>query len=81
MICPRCGGTGQITETLGERIRAERYRLGLSQAELANKAGISRNGLALIERGSNNTQLKTLTAIVDALGLSLHISLDKTGGE
>lgn len=50
---------------------------GLTQAELAQKAGLSRNGIAVIENGGNVT-MRSLKAIGDALGLKLEISIKKT---
>ena len=55
-------------------VRRERKNQGLSQDQVAQAAGISRNGLALIERGSNPT-INTLTAIAKALGLRLEIKM------
>jgi transcriptional regulator with XRE-family HTH domain len=77
MKCPRCNGTGQLPDTIGTLIRNEREAIGVSQTELAKVAGISRNGLAIIERGGN-AQLETLQAIAKALGLELHIKLGST---
>ncbi len=37
--------------------------LGLSQAELANRAGISKTGLTNIERGASDPKASTLKAI------------------
>ena len=39
------------SNTTGERIRRRREELGLTQTDLADKAGISRTYLSLIERG------------------------------
>lgn len=52
--------------TPGE-IRARRELLGLKQAELAEKAGISQSMVAQIERGSVDPRVSTLKKIVDVL--------------
>lgn len=39
--------------TLGERVEATRKRIGMSQADLAERAGISQTTLSDIERGRN----------------------------
>ena len=59
---------------IGASIRYERESQGFSQGRVAQAAGISRNGLALIERGSNPT-INTLIAIAKALGLRLEIKM------
>ena len=49
------------------QIRGARAMLGLKQAELAEKAGISTTGLNNIERGEADPRASTLTAIQKAL--------------
>ena len=58
-------------ETLGARIKRLRKEQRLSQAELAQRAGISRVSLARIETGIHSPRLKTLNALADALHLPL----------
>lgn len=41
-------------ETFSDRVRARRLELGLSQVELAKKAGLSQSTVAQIERGRNS---------------------------
>jgi transcriptional regulator with XRE-family HTH domain len=57
---------------------ARRLR-GLTQAELALRAGLSREALNLIETGRRSPRLATMTAIADALGVSLGALFD--GGD
>lgn len=53
---------------MGDRIKARRCELGLSQEELANRAGVSRVQISNLERGeSKNIQSKTALAIAEAL--------------
>ena len=40
-----------ILNKIGNNLRAERNRLGLSQEELAEKAGLQREHISKIERG------------------------------
>ena len=49
------------------QIRGARAMLGLKQAELAAKAGISKTGLVNIENGSSDPKASTLAAIRKAL--------------
>ena len=63
-----------LPDTIGVLIRTAREQQGLSQDQVAKAAGISRNGLAIIERGGN-AQIETLTAIAKALGLRLDVKM------
>lgn len=56
---------------LGQRIRGLRKRLGVSQEELADRAGVHWTYLARTERGAQNPTLENLHAIAQALGVSL----------
>ena len=55
----------------GKRIRFFREQDGLTQAELAEKAGFSDNYIGLIERGAKHSTLETLNKIADALEVQL----------
>jgi putative transcriptional regulator len=43
------------------KIRLERLRVGITQAELAKKIGVSANYIHLVERGKRNPSFKTLS--------------------
>jgi len=58
-------------QTLGERIRRLREAMGLSQDELAKRAGIGRVTLSRIENGEQSPRLSTLEALAQALGISI----------
>lgn len=53
--------------TLGDAIRQVRKLRGMSQANLANAAGIKGNSLALIERGQRGVSMETLNELAEAL--------------
>lgn len=61
-----------IRHTLGKTVRAIRRRAGLSQEELADRAGLDRTYIGGIERGERNPTVVSLKTIADALDLSLH---------
>jgi predicted transcriptional regulator len=63
-----------------EQIRGARAMLGLTQAELATKAGISTTGLNNIERGSADPKASTLKAIRAALEDAGAQFIDQNGG-
>ena len=61
----------KIAAQLGERVRELRLQRGLSQEELAFKSGMHRTYLSGIERAERNPSLKNITAIAEALGVTL----------
>ena len=56
---------------LGQCIRELRVALSYTQEELAEQAGISVSFLSMIERAERSPHLKTLSALSNALGLTL----------
>lgn len=55
----------------GRRVRTLRERIGLSQEQLADKAGIHRTYIGGVERGERNLGLKNVIRIAKALGVSV----------
>jgi transcriptional regulator with XRE-family HTH domain len=53
--------------TCARRVREFRQRLGLSQDELAHKAGLHRTYIGAIERNERNITLRTLARLAVAL--------------
>lgn len=62
---------GTIQKQFGNRVKDLRLARGLSQEELAFRAGIHRTYLGGIERGERNPALKNIAAIARALGVTL----------
>ena len=56
---------------LGERIREERRRLNLTQAQLAEDIDISDTYMGAIERGERSLTLDTLVRLVNRLGVTV----------
>ena len=56
---------------LGERIREERLRLHLTQAQLAEAIDISDTYMGAIERGERSLTLDTLARLVNRLGVTV----------
>ena len=60
-----------IQKQFGKRVRDLRLAKGLSQEELAFRAGVHRTYLGGIERGERNPALKNIAAIAKALDITL----------
>lgn len=61
----------------GERVRKERLEQGLSQEELADKAGVHRTYIGMIERAEKNITLENIEKIAKALKISIGEFFDK----
>lgn len=68
-----------ISPTLAVRLqlRWARQALGLTQAELAKRVGVSRQQIALLEAPDANLTLRTLERVASAMNLRLDIQLLK----
>ena len=60
-----------ICKRFGAKVRALRGARGLSQEELARKAGLHRTYVGGIERGERNISLINIEKLAMALGVSL----------
>ena len=58
-------------EALGRRIRAQRKLMSMTQAELAERVGVSSAFIGHIERGTRIASLETICRIADALECSI----------
>jgi transcriptional regulator with XRE-family HTH domain len=66
----------ELQEAFGRRIRDLRKARGLSQEELAERAGLHRTYVGGIERGERNPSLNNIGQIARALGVSIHDFFD-----
>lgn len=60
-----------LIDDVGNRIKALRQKMGLSQERLALKANIDRTYLAGIESGKRNATLASIEKIIYALEISV----------
>ena len=68
----------EILKEFGRNLKAERHRAGLSQEQLAEKAGLSFGQvIGTIERGEINTSLSVIVAIMDVLNLDFDKLFDR----
>lgn len=58
-------------DAIGDRLREERVKAGISQRELARRLGLSASLISQLESGLSKPSVGTLYAIVTELGLSL----------
>lgn len=61
--------------SLGAAIRHYRLQSGLSQAELAERAGLNRTYLSDLERGNETEQIRRILRVLKELGVRM--TLDK----
>ena len=63
--------TGEDRHKLGERLKASREYLGLSQEEVAKSIGIPRSALSAIELGQRGIDALELKALAKVYGVSV----------
>jgi len=61
----------KILIEFGKKVKLERENLGLSQEKLAEKAGVHRTYIGMIERAEKNISLLSIQKLSNALGISL----------
>lgn len=65
-----------ILKHFGQRVRAERLKQNLSQEKLAEKAGVHRTYIGMIERAEKNITLLNIEKIAKALDIRVSELLD-----
>ena len=64
---------------LASAARGRRLDLGLNQAELAERAGVSRKWLVEFEAGKPSAELGLAMRVLDELGLALDVTSEAEG--
>ncbi|WGX97173.1 helix-turn-helix domain-containing protein [Nocardioides sp. L-11A] len=64
---------------LGALVRAERHRQALTQAELADRIGVSREWVVRLEAGHPRLEAQRVLDALAVLGLVLHVVSDAAG--
>ena len=59
---------------IGRFVKAERKRLGLTQQELADRAGVGLNFVYQLEKDKKTVQLDTTNQVLRALGYQVGVS-------
>jgi transcriptional regulator with XRE-family HTH domain len=58
-----------LYKIVGDAVRAERLKAGLSQEQLAEKCNLARNYIGNIERAEKRISLETLSRVAKALNV------------
>src|SRR5271168_4531815 len=59
-----------VKKPFGTSVRTWRHRLGISQEELAGRAGLHRTYICDVERGARNVSLESIEKLARALEIS-----------
>ncbi len=70
----------EIAKIIGQRIRNNRTKLGLSQENLAELSGCHPTYIGQLERGEKNATIESIEKISKALDLPLSKLFEKLGG-
>ncbi|MDC0980282.1 helix-turn-helix transcriptional regulator [Bdellovibrionales bacterium] len=65
--------SARAPDQLGVALKRLRKMSGMTQSELANKAGVQQRTISKIENGQQNTEVSTLFNLCAVLGLELVI--------
>ena len=65
-----------VLPVLGERLKKARKDRGLTQEQLAERAGLSTRHIAKIEKGDVNPSFEVLSTLVKTLGVSFDAIFD-----
>jgi two-component system, response regulator len=77
-------GKTDVKKQFGAAVRLHRGQLGISQEELAGRAGLHRTYISDVERGARNVSLESIHRLADALEIplsTLFSRLEETAGE
>ena len=70
-----------LMQVVGNNLRSYRTARGMTQEELAEKAGISTSFCANIERGKKGVSISILQDLADALGITVNHLVYAGGGD
>jgi len=71
---------GSSGQQVGRRLKESRQKLGLTQEQLAERAGLHYSYIGQVERGDKNPSLKSLYRLAGALNVGIDYLLEEDGG-
>jgi transcriptional regulator with XRE-family HTH domain len=77
---PRTAASEIHAKVVGRKLSDTRQALGLTQAEVAERLGVSASYLSAVEAGKRNLTLAQLANIANAMRLGIDISLIRPDG-
>lgn len=77
---PASSQPSALVEIFASNVRRHRRSLGLSQEELAERAGVHRTYVGMLERGEKNVTIYNIERIAVALGVDPGSLLQKEKG-
>jgi len=72
--------TVELKNLLGTAIKSGRSHLGISQEELANRAGLHRTYISDLERGARNPSIESVEKLARALQISVSMLFEQATG-
>lgn len=75
------GDPSSAAEISGDRLRCVRFKAGLSQKELATRAGLSKEMVYIYEAGRKRPSPKSLLRLADALGVKVDELTEQEGDQ
>jgi len=70
---------GSSGQQVGRRLKESRQKLGLTQEQLAERAGLHYSYIGQVERGDKNPSLKSLYRLAGALNVGIDYLLEEDG--
>jgi transcriptional regulator with XRE-family HTH domain len=64
-------GDDEVLRVVGSRLKEVRRKAGLTQQEVATRAGVGQSYINELERGNTNITIKTLCRMADRLGVDV----------
>ena len=77
---PRTAVSEVHAKVVGRELRGARRALGLTQAELAGRLGVSASYIATVEAGRHNLTLGQIANIANAMRLGVSVSFIRPDG-
>ena len=65
-----------VRQIFGQNLRRKRQTLGISQEDLAEKAGLHRTYIGSVERGERNVSIDNMERLAVAVGSTIEQLLD-----